>query len=154
MENQQENSLFGLSIDSVTAGYLKETASWAKLLAIVGMIGCVFLVLGGIMASVAVTTVSSEMSREIGGGATAAMGAFMLIFYVLIAVIYFFPCLYLLRFSNHIKNAITANDQMGLNEGLRNLKATFRFLGIVTIIFISLFLLMFLLGGLGAIMSV
>ncbi len=154
MENQQENSLFGLSIDSVTAGYLKETASWAKLLAIVGMIGCVFLVLGGIMASVAVTTVSGEMSREIGGGATAAMGAFMLIFYVLIAVIYFFPCLYLLRFSNHIKNAITANDQMGLNEGLRNLKATFRFLGIVTIIFISLFLLMFLLGGLGAIMSV
>lgn len=154
MENQQENSLFGLSIDSVTAGYLKETASWAKLLAIVGMIGCVFLVLGGIMASVAVTTVSGEMSREIGGGATAAMGAFMLIFYVLIAVIYFFPCLYLLRFSNHIKNAVTANDQMGLNEGLRNLKATFRFLGIVTIIFISLFLLMFLLGGLGAIMSV
>ena len=154
MENQQENSLFGLSIDSVTAGYLKETASWAKLLAIVGMIGCVFLVLGGIMASVAVTTVSGEMSREIGGGATAAMGAFMLIFYVLIAVIYFFPCLYLLRFSNHIKNAITANDQMGLNEGLRNLKATFRFLGIVKIIFISLFLLMFLLGGLGAIMSV
>ena len=61
MENQQENSLFGLSIDSVTAGYLKETASWAKLLAIVGMIGCVFLVLGGIMASVAVTTVSGEM---------------------------------------------------------------------------------------------
>lgn len=154
MENQQENSLFGLSIDSVTAGYLKETASWAKLLAIVGMIGCVFLVLGGIMASVAVTTVSGEMSREIGGGATAAMGAFMLIFYVLIAVIYFFPCLYLLRFSNHIKNAVTANDQMGLNEGLRNLKATFRFLGIVTIIFISLFLLMFLLGGLGAIISV
>lgn len=154
MENQQENSLFGLTIDSVTAGYLKETASWAKLLAIVGMIGCVFLVIGGIMASVAVTAVSSEMSREIGGGATAAMGAFMLIFYVLIAVIYFFPCLYLLRFSNHIKNAITANDQMGLNEGLRNLKATFRFLGIVTIIFISLFLLMFLLGGLGAIISV
>lgn len=154
MENQQENSLFGLTIDSVTAGYLKETASWAKLLAIVGMIGCGFMVIVGIMASMAVSSVTSEYNREFSGAAPAAFGAMMMVFYILLAVIYFFPCLFLLRFANHTKNAIGANDQMALNEGLRNLKATFRFIGIVTLIFISLFLLMFLLGGLGAIMSV
>ena len=42
---------------------------------------------------------------------------------------------------------------MALNEGMRNLKATFRFMGVITIIFISLFLLLFLLGGLGAVMG-
>lgn len=154
MEQQQENSLFGLSIDSVTAGYLKETASWAKLLAIVGMISCGLIVIGGIVAAMAVSSATSEFSREMGGsGASAAAGAAMMIFYIIMAVIYFFPCLYTLRFSNHIKVALSSNDQMALNEGMRNLKATFRFMGVITIIFLSLFLLLFLLGGLGAVMG-
>lgn len=153
MEQQQENSLFGLSIDSVTAGYLKETASWAKLLAIVGMISCGFIVIGGIVASMAVSSATSEFREIGGGGASAAAGAAMMIFYIIMAVIYFFPCLFTLRFSNYIKMALNANDQMALNEGMRNLKATFRFMGVITIIFISLFLLLFLLGGLGAVMA-
>jgi hypothetical protein len=41
MEQNQDNSLFNLSVDTVSKAHLKETAGWAKFLAIVGMIMCV-----------------------------------------------------------------------------------------------------------------
>ncbi len=154
---QQENSLFGLSLDATSTSHLKETASWARLLAIVGMVMCVLMVLGGILASVAFSKVG-ELERDYGrsgygSGASAGMGAAIVVVYIIVALIYFFPCLFTLRFANYIKTAINANDQQALNEGLRNLKATFRYMGIITIIFIAFFVLGLLLGGLGAIMS-
>ncbi|MBI5371785.1 MAG: hypothetical protein HZA79_07145 [Sphingobacteriales bacterium] len=155
---QQENSLFGLSLDATSTSHLKETASWARLLAIVGMVMCVLMVLGGILASVAVSKATGELEREFrsggyGSGAAAGMGAAVAVVYIIVALIYFFPCLFTLRFANYIKTAINANDQQALNEGLRNLKATFRYMGIITIIFIAFFVLALLLGGMGAIMS-
>ena len=153
MEQQQDNSLFGLSLDATSTGHLKETASWARLLAIVGMVSCVLMVLMGIFASMAMSRATSEFDREFGGSASAGLGATMMITYIVIALIYFFPCLFTLRFANYIRTAINANDQLALNEGLRNLKATFRYMGIITIIFIAFFVLALLLGGLGAIMA-
>jgi hypothetical protein len=49
-----------------------------------------------------------------------------------------FPCLFTLRFANKMRIAIDANDMHHLNESFRNLKITFRYLVIVTIIFLAL----------------
>jgi len=68
----------------------------------------------------------------------------MIILYVGIAVIYFFPCLFLLRFANHMKNALNTDDQVTLNTSFQNLKIMFRYVGIVTIIIISLYILFIL----------
>ncbi len=156
MEQSQDNSLFNLNLDSTSTSHLKETASWAKFLAIAGMVMCGLMVIIGIVASMAVSKVTNDFDGGYGGyrgGNTAGLGATMMITYIIIALIYFFPCLFTLRFANHTKNAINANDQMALNEGLRNLKATFRYMGIITIIALAFMLLGLLLGGLGAMMG-
>lgn len=157
MEQNQDNSLFNLSVDTVSKAHLKETAGWAKFLAIVGMIMCVLMAIGGFVFAFYLSKSMAEFDdgfRSYRNSAdSTAMGVTMGITYLLFAVIYFFPCLFTLRFANHTKNAINANDQVSLNEGLKNLKVTFRYMGILTVIALAFIIIAFLLGGFAAIMT-
>jgi hypothetical protein len=58
------------------------------------------------------------------------------IFYIIIAVIYFLPALYLFQFAEKTKKAIDNYNQELLSAGLEKLKSTFKTLGIMTITFI------------------
>jgi len=51
MDQHQDTVLFGLSVDTIAKNHLKETASWAKFLAIVGMVMCVLMAIGGFVFS-------------------------------------------------------------------------------------------------------
>jgi hypothetical protein len=63
---------------------------------------------------------------------------------VLIAFVYFFPLYYLLQFSKKIKKALkTKNDQM-LANAFQMLKSHYKFIGVLTIITISLYFLFFI----------
>jgi uncharacterized membrane protein len=158
MDQNQNPSLFGLNIDATGQSNLGDAARWAKFLAIVGMVMCVLIVIIGIVAATALSNLNSGFRRSgyYSGGSTygsSGLGATLVVTYIIIAVIYFFPCMFMLRFSNHMQNALKANDQASLNESLKYLKVTFRYMGILTIIFLALFLMSLLLGGLGALLS-
>jgi preprotein translocase subunit SecG len=156
MEQNQDTSLFGLGIDPNAKTHLSEAARWAKFLAIVGMVMCVIMVIFGILMSTMVSKATRDMESGFGyprSMDTGALGVTMMVMYIFIAIIYFFPCLFTLRFANHMQNALTANDQDSLNESFKNLKVTFRYMGILTIIFMALFLLGLLAGGLGTMMG-
>ena len=100
------------------------------------------MVLGGLIM---VTTFSNTpgQSYDANGNANPffAAGPYLLIFYILFAVLYFFPCLYLLRFSNKMKLALVADDQEMLTDSFRNLKALFRYVGILTLIILAFYAL-------------
>lgn len=144
-EQNKESTLFGFGIDQSSKAHLWEASKWAKFLAIMGFIMCGLAVVFGIFMG---TIYSSMMKNydDYGAASTYAdgMSIFMIILYVGIAVIYFFPCLFLLRFANHMKNALNTDDQVTLNTSFQNLKIMFRYVGIVTIIFISLYILFIL----------
>lgn len=153
MENQfsESSSLFGLAINENNRGELADTARWARFLAIVGFVMCGLIVLVGFFAgSIFSMFANSEELEELGGGMSAAMGAGMAFFYVIIAVIYFIPCLFLFRFANKMKLALSSNDQAALNTSFQNLKSMFRFFGIVTIIMISIYAIILLIALVGA----
>jgi Family of unknown function (DUF5362) len=154
MEQNQDSSLFGLSMDATAKAHIAETARWARFLAIVGMIMCGLMAIGGILAMAAFnSTVNEYQGYRYRNSDMAGLGASVMIMYLVVAVIYFFPCMFTLRFANHTQAALRANDQNSLNEGLKNLKVTFRYMGILTIIGLAFFVLALLLGGLGALMS-
>lgn len=157
MEQNQDTALFGLNVDTIAKNHLKETASWAKFLAIVGMIMCVVMAIGGFVFSYYMSRQLSEFDTGFNSfrrsGAPDGFGITMGVTYLLFALIYFFPCLFTLRFANHTKNAIIANDQVSLNEGLKNLKITFRYMGVLTVIALAFFILALVLGGFAAIMT-
>ncbi len=148
MEQNNEQSIFGLNMDSQSKSFLRESAKWGKFLAIIGFIMCVFIVLAGIF----VATQTSELNKAFGdyGGnnsvALKGFGPMMAVVYIIIAIIYFFPCLYLLRFSNHMKAALDSDDQANLTMSFQNLKSMFKFMGIFTIILISIYLLALVAG--------
>jgi hypothetical protein len=147
------SSLFSLSIDPVTKAHLTETAKWARFLAIIGF---VFLGLGlvvGIISMAAMSYVANDVSTT-GFGSFASFGIAGFIFgYILVVLLVFFPLLFLLRFANQMKAALVSNDQQKLNVSFQNLKAYFRFWGILAIIALAFYAIAFAFGIFGTILS-
>src|SRR5690349_14373296 len=121
---EQEKSLFNLEIESAAKGYLLEAAKWGRFLAIVGFISLGLIILFSAVG-IFITPpppASADPAFKIGYTIGTIVGA------LLITLIYFFPLLYLLRFSSQIKRALISNDILTMNEAFRNLKNTFRYL--------------------------
>ncbi len=132
-----------LVLDDLGRNYLYQGAKWARFLAIIGFIGIGLVVLMGLMMG----TVFGAMNDTYGmSGASALAGPFATILYLIIGALYFVPTLYLFRFAKYSMEAIERKDQMSLNEGLKNQTSLFKFMGILTIIFLGLYALV-ILGG-------
>jgi hypothetical protein len=119
--------------------YLRDAARWAKFLSVVGFIFCGLFVLFAILFATALSGLVSTMGSSpvygaMGGGAFAAV-------YIVIALLYFFPCLYLYNFANRMKIALLNNDQVQLNISFKNLRALYRFIGILMIIGLCIWVL-------------
>lgn len=140
MDSNNQN-LFDLQIDQPVTTYLGETAKWAKFLAIVGFVFC------GIMAIIAVFA-GSLMSTAFGsmGGDGGMSGIFVTLLYLVIAALYFFPCLYLFHFANKMQRALRQNDQGSLTDSFRNLKSCYKFLGILMIIVLAFYAIALIVG--------
>jgi len=135
MENNEQTAL---QFDDVNRYHLMQTAKWAKFLSIVGFITSGLLIVLGLF----IGTILSSMSAAGSGYGTRpsiiGSGAISFI-YMLIAILYFFPCLYLFRFSAKMIRALLTNEQEILNESFEQLKSCFRYVGILTIITFSIY---------------
>ncbi len=120
--------------------YLLTTAKWAKFLSIVSFVTIGFMVLVFIFAG------SFLGSSPLGGGPEMLGAAPVLAIYAVILMIYIFPTLYLYRFSTNIKRGINSNDNELVTTSFLNLKKCFAFIGILTAIFVGLYLLMIIIG--------
>jgi hypothetical protein len=145
MEHPTSN-LFDLQVDNQSHGFLTDTAKWAKFLSIVGFIFCAIIAVVAVFgASFFRTLMSGQFGNQLGPqgeaqvGLAATMGAVAFtVIYLLLALLYFFPCLFLFRFSSRMQLALRTNDQVQLNTSLKNLKFYFRYMGILTIVVLSL----------------
>ena len=133
MEQTTNTSLFTLSIDPVTKAHLSEAAKWARFLAIVGMIFLALIIVFGVFGSTMLFSSIGGFEGDATGMAAYGSGIFAG-YMIVIALIYFFPLLFTLRFENNVRTALNTNNQQALNTGFQNLKACFRFIGILTII--------------------
>lgn len=130
MELNQENNQ-QLSLNSNSLKFMMECTKWAKFFAVMSFIGLGFMILGGLILLI----IPGKPELKLIGGV-----------YLVFSVIYFFPGMYLLRFSNKTRDAIDHLDENDLEEGLENLKSLFRFTGILTIVVLSLYVL-FIIGA-------
>jgi Family of unknown function (DUF5362) len=63
------------------------------------------------------------------------------VFYLVLALLFFFPCFYLYQFSAKMQSAVKAPSQENFDESLLNLKSMFKFYAIFTIVILSLYAL-------------
>ena len=132
IENQNDTSIFDLVIDQDGSNYLTETAKWAKLLSILGLILSVLMVLGGIAVAFLGTTLNNISGLR-------GLGPFLGIIYLLLGLLYLYPSWALLQFATTISSGLKKSDQVLVNEGLKNLKSCFRFWGILSLIIIGIY---------------
>ena len=137
--------MFGLGIDQMSRAHLSEAAKWARFLAICGFVLLGLMVIYGIGISIVFTNMMSsydEMPVDYrGSGLRGILGIWMSVFYIICAVIAFFPYFFLFRFANKMKAALLSNDQTVLNDSFMNLKILYRYMGIVTIIGLAFMIL-------------
>ncbi|MBS1527032.1 MAG: hypothetical protein JST19_15365 [Bacteroidetes bacterium] len=138
-------------LDHEAQAYLRETGRWASFLAVMGFIFCGLI----LILAIFIGSVFSIMSRisPVYQNMPQTAGTAMSVFYILLDVLYFFFPFYLYRFSDRIKKGIVYTDASSVNSALSNLKSFFKLSGIVTIIVVSLYLIIFiivLLIGVGA----
>lgn len=149
IELQNENDL---RITEASKLYLLEAVKWSKFIAIVGLIGIGILVLIGMGLGIVFS--KNDMSTVPGMESLAALGStFIMILYIIIALIYYFPLKYLYDFSVKIKLAITNSDTFVLEEAFLKLKSLNKYIGIVAIVLLSFYGLMFIFGILGGLVG-
>jgi len=145
MEQDQNISLFGLGIDNISKSHLSEAAKWARFLAICGFIFLGLMIIYGVAMSFLIVNMANTMSQVDSSPSENSLQSMMrigmVIFYIVFAVIAFFPYYFLLRFANKMKAALISNDQDALNGSFQNLKILYRYMGILMII--SLVLIVF-----------
>lgn len=135
-----EQQLPNLQITENAKSYLKTTSTWSAFFAVICFIAIGFMILSGITTLVSGSFLSSfnEFSYLGMGHIFSSISIFIGIFYIVLGIIIIFPALYLYRYSKSITNALKENNSLSLEKAMQNMKSFWRFLGIFTIISISL----------------
>ena len=143
-----------MEISQASKSYLKELSGWAMFLSVMGFITVGFLALAGII----LPFIFSAIPEIAEINPMFALGSiFLSIVYFLLALIYFFPVLYLFKFASKTKKALFQNSSEVIEDAFKNLKSSFKFVGIMTIVIISFYILMAVVmiaaGGLAALIA-
>jgi len=144
-KNQIEATQINIPKQSIND--LLETGKWTKFLSILGFVFVGLMVILSFFIGTLLSGIAGEES------ALPIPGFMMGFLYLLLAGIYFFPILYLFKFSTNIKKALTTNDYEGFNLAISNLKSHYKFVGILTIIMLALYFFIFVGTGLVAIIA-
>ncbi len=142
MEPSHDLLTTDLQITPATQGYLLTAAKWGKFLAIVGFIICGLVTMMAFFMGPLLSTYTRLRSYSY----TYMDPMVITALYIFLAIIFFFPCLYLYRFSGKMQDALDNNNQENLDAAFLNLRAIFKFYGVVTIVVLSFYLLMFIIS--------
>ena len=136
MLKQEESEKEELIISNAGKAFLSQSARWTNFLAIIGFIFSGLAIVAGLFAG----SFISAMSNTGDDFLPAGMGWLFGFIYVLMGLLYFFPSLYLLKFSQKSKSALLFNNSDDLNLALENQKSFFKFWGILVILSLVLYI--------------
>ena len=135
-ENTQPQNI--LELNGCGIHYITEMRKWTLFLAIVGFIGLGLMIIGGFV----MVFFSGMLPGE-------EIGPITVLPLMLIAVIYFFPVFYLYQFSSLSKRALLFNDTNLVSEALRYLKMHFKFMGVLVIVLLIIYVIVGIFALLG-----
>ncbi len=139
MENTSE--IRKIEIEQETINDLNTTRRWTMFLAILGFIGIGIMLIIGIVAGLFLSVFKTDANLSVLESGLA----FFLI--LVITVIYFFPMLFLFRFSKHTSNAVKTFDKQELRKAFKNLRAYFVYTGILILVVLAAYVVIFAVAG-------
>lgn len=126
--------------------HLLEAAKWANFIAIFGFIAIGLL----IIMSFSIGSIMAGLPEGSLGGLSPTFFSF---FYLIAAGVYFIPIFFLFQFGQKTKQALAENDHNLLTFGLKKLKSHYKFIGILFIIGIVMYIFLILLGAFTALLA-
>ncbi len=129
-------SSHGLStegVSSTTLEHLRGTRPWVRLLAVLGFIFAIFICLAG-----AAMMVGSSFMGE-ATGLTGMAGVGIGVLYLLLALIYIFPSIWMWRYAGSIQTLLSSRQTADLDEAMKHQKAVWRFFGIIAMVMIVIY---------------
>ena len=131
-----------MELNQKATDFLLETAKWATFLAIIGFITIALMVIASFSIGAFMT--------QIPENSLGLSAQFFSFFYLIFAGIYFIPVFFLYQFGSKTKKAFFSNDTDLLTFGLKKLKSHYKFLGIVTVVMLSINFIFLIFGALAA----
>ena len=134
-----------LTLNELALDALRVSAKWCMFLAKVGFIFIGLMLMMGIFMSVAMSAISempndpySQMGMD---NPVLAMKGYFGAIYIVMALLYFFPVYYLFNYAKGTKTALESGNSEVLGNALVSLKSHHKYLGIFTIIMISIYII-------------
>lgn len=144
MINNPITQLEQLTLTSTSKSFLKETAKWTNFLSILG-----FILITLMLVLAAFSSTIFNMVAKMQPGIPESLGLSLAITYLVLSIIYFFPVYYLLQFSRKMKKALATKNDETLASAFKMLKSHYKFIGVFTIITLSLYALLFIVSLMG-----
>lgn len=123
---------------------LRETSSWTYFLSVVGFVGIGVLIVLGALFGFILRNIPVNPFENVD----YSVNYFSMIYFA-VALVYFFPILFLFRFSKKLKSALKTNDNANLTSAFKYLKSHYKYMAILVIVVASLYFTLFLFGGIG-----
>lgn len=130
-----------LELDQESLNHLNTIRKWTMFLAIIGFIVLGIIIAAGLIAGTFLSAFSYGKLNTIFPGPLVLVPVFI------IALIYFFPGLFLFRFSKHTAHAVIKLDKKELYKAIKNLKLYFVYVGIIIIIGLLLYIATLIITG-------
>lgn len=133
-----------LILSEQSISYLRVTQKWVKFLAILSFIGLgiLFLAAIGLLISGLFIGNLTEVSFVL-----PILG----FLYLILAGINFVPTWYLYKFSSNLEKMLNFRDNLKMEEAFRYLMAYYRFIGIMTIVILGIYLIVTIISAIAGI---
>lgn len=119
-------------VSEVAVDMLRRTKGWVRFLSILGFILAALMIMGGL----AVVAAGSRMGPGLGAGVG--------IVYIIFSILYIYPCIKLWQYGTSIANLMTSRSSIDLETALDKQRGFWKFVGVMAIIVISIYVLIFL----------
>ncbi len=117
---------------------LRQTKPWVRLFSVIGFLSIALMLFGAL----SVMAAGLMMSGSEGGDGAATIGLMAMgVVYLLMALVYFFPALYLWQYASAIGRLLGSEEVADLEEALNRQKAFWKFIGILVVVMFGLMLL-------------
>jgi hypothetical protein len=120
---------------------LNSTRKWTTFLSILGFIFLGLLIIAGLTTSLFLATFKT---KEVNLGIPESI---MIIIFIIAGAVYFFPVLFLFRFSRNIRDGIQKLNPSKLHRGFNNLRLYFTYIGITVIVVLSIYVIALVASG-------
>lgn len=137
---KEQEQIFKLEVDEHSKSSFLEMARWTKFLAMFTFVMMGLALAGGLIGGFILSRFSDAAGSSAPMAALGAAGPAVLVFLILvIAGIYFYPAFALYKYSTHIKTALSTDSKQEFNIAVKYLKNSFKYIGILFIVFIIVY---------------